>query len=423
MHPRPPTPLIIRMEDLSPFGSYIARYEGIGTLRLSARRQAKVAFDLRQLDSGDLVVACQTDRFVDVFDAESLVGSTTDGRTLRIENLEPVRSTVRSQGINHGISYGRTATITSLMPGQLPQLLYDFSVVNLVLPTWTLQEGAINLETQDHKFRIRPIEGYRDVARQLSGLSRTSGVRITARSRVRRKDGRPLTVDEAIDATDELCLALSLCTGAKVNWITAENGQWYRRHAARVTKGYSSWIYNLDWTLSPQRALTAWSRNANRDYFGAMVDYFIDAAGRGPYIETRALTAASLLDAITGEYSRLSHIEKWVDDSTWSAARPNLVAAIDQAATSTGVAAPLSRGVDGLQRRSLRSRLRHLFRAHNLPAGRLQDIIEVRNDIVHYGRFPSNCDHVIAYELVLWTSFVVLARLIGYRGSLPGPPP
>lgn len=411
------------MEALSPFGPYIARYEGIGTLRLSPRRQAKVAFDLRQLDNGGLVVACQTDRFVDMFDAESLAGSTTDGRTLRIENLEPARSTVRSHGISHGISYGQTATITSFIPWQLPQLLYDFSVVNLVLPTWTLQERAINLETQDHKFRIRPIEGYRDVARQLSGLRRTSGVRITARSRIRRQDKRPLTVDEAIDATNELCLALSLCTGAKVNWITAENGQSYRRHAARVTKGYSSWINSLDWTLSPQRALTAWNRNTNHDYFGAMVDYFIDAAGRGPYIETRALTAASLLDAITGEYSRLSHIEKWVDDSTWSAARPNLVAAIDQAASSAGISAPLSSAVDGLQRRSFRRRLRDLLAAHNLPSKPLNDIIKVRNSIVHYGRFPSNFDHVIAYELVLWTSFVVLARLIGYRGSLPDPPP
>ena len=101
-----------------------------------------------------------------MFDADRLVGSTADGGSLKIEDLQPLSSTFRSSGISHGVSYARIATRTSGIGGALPRPYLDFSLVNLVLPEWTLKERPIYIHTQDYKFSIRPVEAYRDVARQ-----------------------------------------------------------------------------------------------------------------------------------------------------------------------------------------------------------------------------------------------------------------
>lgn len=354
-----------------------------------------------------------------MFDARHLKGLTTDGMFVDVRGLQPIRSNVSSWGLSHGVSYARSATCTRGIGRVLPRLYLDFSLASLVLPRWTLNEGRLTLKTAKFKFRIRPVDNYREVARQ---LELGSGDAITAMCRTRRNDPQPLTPDDAIRAANDLCVALSLSTGSKVNWIVAEFEGQYRRHESRITKGYSNWINALDWTLSPQRCLTAWTGNSNQDYFRRMIEYFLDAAGRGPYIETRTLAAASLLDAITGHYSQSVGRDMLVDDSAWRAILPSIVESVDQIARNAGIPEILSAGVEGLHRRSFRQRLRDLFVAHSLPRRRLSEIVEIRNYIVHYGRFPSNMSHANAYKLVLWAGFSVLARLVGYQGPLPEVP-
>ncbi len=407
------------MEALEPFGRFIHRYEGHGALRLTGRHQRAVSFEVRQMPNGQLVLACQSSRWMDMFDARRLKGVTTDGLLIDVRDLQPILSRVSSDGMSHGVSYARSATCTRGIGGLLLRPYLNFSLASLVLPRWTLNESRLRFKTAGFRFSIRPVENYREIARQ---LERGSGDAITAVCRTRRDDQQPLTPDDAIRAVNDLCVALSLSIGSKVNWIVAEDEGWYRRHESRITKGYSNWINALDWTLSPQRSLTAWRGNSNQDYFRRMIEYFIDAAGRGPYIETRTLAAASLLDAVTGHYSQSVGRDMLVDDSAWRAIQPSIVESIDQITRGARVSETLSFGVEGLRRRSFRRRLRDLFVTHSLPTRRLNEIVEIRNHIVHYGRFPPNMKPADAYELVLWASFTVLARLVGYQGPLPEVP-
>jgi hypothetical protein len=294
----------------------------------------------------------------------------------------------------------------------------EVDVVNLVLPEWAFggQQGVIELQDSSHTYSLSPIVEHKQIARQ---LMHSSQVAVTSVCKVVRRDFMPLKPLEAGEALGRLCPGISFATGNKVAWIAARTAN-ARVHRSHVVKGYSPWIYALDWLLPIEGVVGALLNCSEVDYFAAMIDAFIDAVGAGPFLETRTLAAASVLDALTGHYAASCGLTYYVDQPIWEGLRPDLKAAIKTVCEAAGISEPLDSSVEGLRRRTFRQLLKKLLDDHSLPVDRISEVIKIRNAIVHDGMFPADLrDHGEAYKLMIWTTMTALARLLGYQGNLP----
>jgi hypothetical protein len=222
---------------------------------------------------------------------------------------------------------------------------------------------------------------------------------------------------------DQVCTGLSLATGTKVTWLSyRDKMDSLVGHRSSVTKDYSNRINVLGWTLDPPEAVQAYARSRPRRFFREMIDYFADVTAPGVYIQTKALTASTLLDALTNHYSAQARFENAVADPAWKKLRPILLAAIDAEFSKVGLAAPSVGKIEGLRRYSFREKLEKLLAEKGIPKPDLGQLIQIRDHLVHTGQFRDGGSHTDAFHLLLWTSYSVLARLAGYKGSMSGPP-
>ncbi len=81
-------------------------------------------------------------------------------------------------------------------------------------------------------------------------------------------------------------------------------------HGTPVEWAYKNWVINnfsntllgLGWTVDLKSLSEAYldrERTAEIGKLKDFIDYFVDVCARGPFLETKALAAATLLDALT----------------------------------------------------------------------------------------------------------------------------
>ena len=90
----------------------------------------------------------------------------------------------------------------------------------------------------------------------------------------------------------------------------------------------------------------------------------------------------------------------------------------------TDVKSQIDSKLQGMYRTSMRRKIKLLSDELQLCMNsRLRSrVVDVRNELVHEGRFPDNERGLEDFNLLLWMDFAILYRLVGYEGELPPPP-
>ena len=409
------------MDFLDPFGAAVHRYQGVGTLTCGPGprpRRSKVSFEVRQLQDGSLVVGCMAAGFVDFSRWRTLAGWAEEpSARVRVTGAMVVDSQWRSPGICWSAAYAKHVDIDKPMLHRLPASYIDFQLVNLTDRRWNGSDFPVSFSYRDYKLTLRPSATYTRLAK---GLNRVPGTAVTATLRVRPAGGNPLRPAAVASAADEICRALSLAAGTKVNWLMYETSSGAIRHRSSVLKPYSNLLAALGWRLDFQAILTGWAIARDKRHLRAMTDYFMDATAVGPYLETRALTAASLLDALTNHWAHSNGFDVLVDDVSWRKAERKLRGAIRQTAAECGIDESIDINIKALQRRPFADRLQRLLGRLNIQSGHVSGLIPVRNSLIHDGEFPEGVDRRQAFLQLVWTDLAILARLAGYKPAIRG---
>jgi hypothetical protein len=417
------------MELLNSFGPSLHQYEGVGKILHAKseglrRKRTNVSFEGRQLVNGQVVVAWMAPGFMDWLDAETLVGvARQPAAAITVDHLQPIESSFSTPGISSGIAFARQMILEGPLHSKLKPTRLEFSVVNLAFSQSARSAAPLEAQVDGYSLRFSPVSDYEFTSKR---LRRASGVAVTATCECERLDKSPANAKKAAEIVDSVCVALSLATGSKVTWINwrtiglADPG--ISMHRSSVTKPYGSTVLALGWRLNSTEAIKGWISVKGKDSLRPMIDYFLDAAGPGPYLETRALAAASLLDALTNHYSQQNGFDFLLEDSEWKKVRPAIRKALEKECKSLGVTPLLGANVNALRRRTFEEKLKRLLNDLKLPSAHIGDLVEARNVLVHSGRFLKESQPVNQYHLLLWTAFAVLARLTGYLEEIHGAP-
>jgi hypothetical protein len=413
------------MNLLDTFGPLAPRYQGIGKLwpgvskDLSEDKEAY--FQVGQAASSRIVVACMTSAPIDPAHIGRLVGVTEDGFNLVISPLIPIQLTDRSN-LRTCTALATQMTVWGMgRPFRPTQIV--FSLANLGLEQSASFPRSFETEIGDYSLRFEPVSDYSDIYKK---LRQASGISATATCTVRKPGGARLQLPKVAELVDNVCTPLSLATGTKVTWVSYSADNPYGAvsvYRSSVTKPYSNVLTNLGWRLHLPALLDAWVTSSEKTYVRLMTDYFIDATNEEAYMETRILTAASLLDALTNHYAAQHDFDFIVNETEWTRLRPPLRKAMKQATISTGFPSKLGEklgaNVNSLRRYPLAQKLSKMLDDLDLPTNSVDRVIAIRDSIVHAGSVTTGKEPFDDYRCLLWVPFAILARLAGYRDEIP----
>jgi len=300
-----------------PYGRVLARYEGYGRL-VSASGQAACAFDLIQLTTGRLVMACrlQADRLI-----YGWVGKSTDlrGETETGEEVSVRGAFVRSAQpmpddggwVTNLKLTCRRATVVGRPEGPTD---LRYGLTNLQLDG----NDGYREDFPDGRFRLGQqsrfgLEGFEVTIRSLPGVEELleeveelRGIGVTAEATVVAGLGQR---DSADDLMDKLCLLLSLSLGRGVVWVyrkavnvdqhvveafhlNAKTKPW-SNHQLVPTERIEAFVAATYPTL-----LAEYERWGLRDAIRA----YIDALVESDYLEFRALKLVVVVEYLRKRY-------------------------------------------------------------------------------------------------------------------------
>jgi hypothetical protein len=161
-------------------------------------------------------------------------------------------------------------------------------------------------------------------------------------------------------------------------------------HYSSDAKPFSAFIPTQQWDTPVRETIDAWFTAARPIQFEAKeiavwIRQHLDACATELYLETRALSAATLLDVVAGRYSTM-----------WSSQLPHEI--------------------------KFKKKLTRLLRDIGIPLSktRLSHIIMARNSLVHAGKFvTSEQDSTYSeYKNLVRLGRSILLRLVGFPSTL-----
>ena len=323
---------------------------------------------------------------------------------------------------------------------------FRFAIANLVLGgryNRPSQPNPISFSFQGNSLKIKPVEDYPD---RIARLQSVGGVEHTADIIIRPhgKDMKDMnSLDEAATLIEDLIPVLRLWSGNKLNWIYGE-GYCYSNYPSEILRqspivsGHSDDIFCYGWSTHipgypsvtlcelAEKAFAMQEANLSKKTLMAHIDGFADACKTSQSWETKAITAATLLDALAAQYAEAQGKSEIMPENDFNQdVLPTLKKTIKSLELQKAVKEQLKDKVQGLYRTSMRRKIKLLSDRLSLSMkSKLRGrVVNVRNELVHEGRFPDKDRSLEDCKLLLWMNFVVLCRLVGYEGKLPLPPP
>lgn len=366
-------------------------YEGDGEATLTplaedgSGRVAPVHFRLTQHANGDLSGDCSlhTDGQV-IGEVAALRGETGDGWhvevpcSIGLQQPWPWRETA----INP-----QTITATRLAPVSSPVIM-TAPVLNLAFPPRAF--ALTSLPWRGHLLDIRRVDNY---AQRIEDLEEYGGILQTATLST---SAAPMSIEGAYQRVAEVTPPLSLATGRLVALAYAQfqDGRGVplsRFHTDAITRPYASHAKGFGFTSNPTKLVSAWDDQRvhplSLAYLRRRIYQFLDACATRLFIDSRAILAVSLLDALVTDYY---------------VAREQVSRA--QAKKET----------------YFQHRLVYTAAELGIDARIITPICEVvtktRNDLIHDGRFSADSGRSLAmvWEMMQthWLTFAFLTRLV-----------
>lgn len=305
----------------------------------------------------------------------------------------------------------------------ITNFLFDQSAATLPQPMCFSVEGR--------DIEIYAAERYLECVRQLKAIP---GIEITASIDIRSSNGRRYSLDEDARLMDNLASALRLWSGNKLDWLYGEglddnfSSAVERIHKNGVVGHFSNTFHSLGWQTDLAELVRAFFLTGDKllslQTIRELINYFVDCCAAGPYLEIKALSAATLLDTLSLKYATALGEENVLSKADFQVqVLPKLKEAIDFASLDPGRKEQLKANLQGFYRTSFRRRLKLLNEKLSLQMNSksINKVKNARDKLVHEGRFrgAAKKQKWSDYVSILWTDFIALCRLVGYDGTLP----
>jgi hypothetical protein len=413
------------MKILERFLPFVAQYEGVGEFGTGDDRK-DIFFEAVQIADGTLLVAGAMHGDELGWPAEPTIrGFTQDpaGEFLA-ENVTMSSSRVTSgmttfTGRCSRFQFAESRIRDPSLPAEadLANLLFDSYLSSIALPP------EVSVSVRGFTLRLIPVPEYRRAVEQLRA---SGGVAQTATCRIERtRDSAQEGPDERL--FDSILLVVSLLTGTKVVWtsrlVTGQYGRPLRIHRASHSKPLTRELARLAWMPNLEDGLQTWidsaTENEEMTYTDQMIDFFLDALAHTD-VETRALTAASLIDSLVGRWAEKNDVHRILAKNNWNPTKKAVKLAIQAVEElSRAEKAKIIAKLDELNRASFLDRLVALLAAMGLSTERAELVKDVRNELIHSGKFPAKVPSGVGYEILIGTAYAILLRMVGYRGHIP----
>ena len=308
-----------------------------------------------------------------------------------------------------------------------------FAIANLVLGgiTGNQTPRPITFNFQNIPLTVKPVEDYLGRVRRLQAVG---GIEHTVDVEIKLPHSARKSLDESVDLMTDLTSILRLWSGNKLNWLYGEGYTYGGNpsevlHQSPILGDYSNTVLFFGLSVSlceltktvpiPQeRALNA--RNIREH-----IDGFVDSCKTGQSWETSAIAAATLLDALAAQYAVIQGKSEILSEDCFNRkVLPALESVIKSIKLQKDVKDQLKSKFQGMYRTSMRRKVKFLSDELQLCMNsKLRGrVVDVRNELVHKGRFPDRARSQSDCNLLLWMDFAILCRLVGYEGELPPPP-
>lgn len=388
------------------------RISGTGQIELQGEITLHCSFDVVQYFDGALEIECiftdqiaglhlisSTDVSVGTFTGRTPCGkevsSASEVRTIRIDGQTATLATNEVTVTELGLRFSHSYLLTNLT---FPDAARDSTPasVPLVIPA---DPSAITVT-------LAPLPDYPDRARLLR--KHKSPVPTAILSFV---DHSAVTDVDGLAA--EICTALSIVQGHKINWIRHEamdaTGNIVLRHLYnRVTKRYSGLSLNAHSAnegclplLALERCFSR-MRELQRTYaLRPVLEIWLEARTDVDYIETRALKLVTVIEALRTSVLGTEIESTIIAKADWDAFKAHILPLSHAYLTAKGnlnrqevelIVTPAR--WEQLNRRSFRSQITKTFKTLrvNESARSVELFINSRNKLIHEGRFRCNSD-------------------------------
>jgi len=455
---------------LAAYGTPLFAYEGHGTVQWPDGTSKDLLFEAGQFESGRIIVVGRyvTDEAIflfgggaDTVEPVSFQGQTASGAMLG--SIGPVMSTnylprkkeagsfdafrlnqldYRQEEATTGNVQHRFGLVNFHLEGTAPTTIQRSSgehhlrglPVKLTVAHSTIDATIVPVEDVDHLHR-----------RVITDKSRAVLAEVVV-------PDASAHINELHAAIADLCVALSVMRGTKVNWIY--RADWHGSqvlrvtHRANITKAYTP-LAPIDSRYATSQssaqflevAVPAVSTSAIINADRSVVDAYLDAKVEHDFLETRAAKLALALEKLKHvclQSGSLAVGEFLVAESSFEAFVPSIVEAIVNILRTGGIeektaALIASPGkVHGLNRTAFRALIKALcaFTGLKVPSKEVELFIQCRNYLVHTGRFyctaatPAEREKVPPAstpfeEYCFMISFMdrIFLKLFGYSGE------
>lgn len=204
------------------------------------------------------------------------------------------------------------------------------------------------------------------------------------------------TIEETYRHVAEVMPPLSLATGRLVAlpYVQTQDGRGVplsRFHTDAVVHLYASHAASFGFTSNPAKPVTAWDDQMVRPlplpYLRRRIFQFLDACSTRLFIDSRAILAVSLLDALVTDYYVAREQVSRTRAKKEMYFQDRLVYTAAELGIGARTIAPICEAVTG-----------------------------TRNDLIHAGRFSADSDqnHAMVWEMMQahWLTFTILTRLV-----------
>lgn len=459
--------------DLTSYGTYLAHYEGKGTLTLNNGQVVDCSFEAGQLSNGNVILLCASESF-SLFESSSLVakfhGMTPEGYELsttgkiretnyladrpsgkagawaafRMDELSvQLMKEEDAQSVSFGLTNFKFLGTTAFRKTNRARLSLPLQLKNI--------DELINLQ-------IQPIERYEKVMQKLQTLK---GVDVTCEAILNLPNN---SEDRQLESViDNLCRILSVARGTKVQWVYCD---YYdgaaslirRRHFNHITAPYCP-LSIIDAGIEGRDETRTFIEGAYEAYLARCIGYaldrgtidaYLDSKAENDYLEMRGAKLAVVLEKLKAVFLKLPSTqtsELILDEALFKKLRPKIKDAVsktlEDANVEKDVRIKMHEKLGELNRRSFKDIL-NIF-LDDIDFKPIEEdvklFIQCRNKLVHTGDFycnnatpeeKSRCTPLPspAEEYYFMVNFLdrIFLRLLGYSGQyvdyrtlVPGP--
>ena len=192
-----------------------------------------------------------------------------------------------------------------------------------------------------------------------------------------------------------------------------------------LKSGYVSVVPKLSVDALTQAFFKDSGHNLENAALKVLINQFTDACDPSLSLEANGLLACVLTELIAAKHAHAKGVSEAVPHHDFEAkVRPALEAAIKDTTLTRAIKCHVLQHLRGAYRSSFRQKLKSLNDDLRLGLTRshIDRIVNLRNALVHEGRYPSAFDYERGfndYGYLIWMNFVAMCRLAGYDGTLP----